>query len=70
MDIQRLVKMLNEIAVFFDGAAGAEQAPQEIATHLKKYWDPRMRQQIIEHCRHGAVGLSNVARAAVQQLQA
>ena len=70
MDIDKLVKMANQIGDFFNGAA-PEAAARDVATHLKRYWEPRMRRQIISYLeeRHGA-GLSDVARAAVAQLKA
>jgi formate dehydrogenase subunit delta len=70
MNIDLLIKMANEIGAFFTGAA-PEQASRDVATHLKRYWDPRMRKQIIAYLeeRHGA-GLSDVARGAVAQLKA
>ncbi|WP_373064754.1 formate dehydrogenase subunit delta, partial [Zavarzinia sp.] len=45
MDAQKLVRMANQIAAFFK-AQGAASAPAEIADHLVKFWDPRMRSQI------------------------
>ncbi|HTT42375.1 MAG TPA: formate dehydrogenase subunit delta [Steroidobacteraceae bacterium] len=70
MNIDLLIKMANEIGMFFNGAT-ADAAARDVATHLKRYWDPRMRRQIIGYLdeRHGA-GLSDVARAAVEQLRA
>jgi formate dehydrogenase subunit delta len=70
MNIDLLIKMANEIGMFFSGAA-PEQAARDVANHLKRYWEPRMRHQIIAYLdeRRGA-GLSDVARAAVEQLRA
>lgn len=67
MDIEHLVTMANDIAAFFDKAADQEPA-QSVATHLHRYWDPRMRRQIIEHEQSGGAGLSDLARGAVQLL--
>jgi formate dehydrogenase subunit delta len=37
-----------------------------VAAHLKRFWDPRMRRQIIEHYRaESGAGLDPVPRAAV-----
>jgi formate dehydrogenase subunit delta len=65
MNIHHLVKMANEISAFWNGEAGLADAPKSVAAHLKRYWDPRMRQQIVEHYRAGAGGLCDTARAAV-----
>jgi formate dehydrogenase subunit delta len=69
MNIDLLIKMANQIGEFFQGVSPA-QAAADVATHLNRYWEPRMRKQIISYCeeRHGA-GLTNVALAAVQILR-
>jgi len=69
MNIDLLIKMANEIGEFFSGATG-EQAARDVATHLKRFWDPRMRAQMLKYYqqRQGA-GLSEVAARAVALLQ-
>ena len=63
--------MANEITSFWQGEVGEEAAAKEVATHLKRYWEPRMRAQIITYLqeRHGA-GLNDAALRAVQILAA
>jgi len=70
MNIDHMIKMANEISSFWQGEVG-DAAPNEVATHLKRYWEPRMRAQMITYYeeRHGA-GLSDVALKAVQLLAA
>ena len=65
MDPHHLVDMVNEIAAFFAGEDPAKAA-ENVANHLRRYWDPRMRRQILEHTSTGAEGLSPVARAGVK----
>lgn len=65
MDAEHLVAMVNEIAAFFTGEEPGT-APQNVANHLRRYWDPRMRKQILEHVSHGGEGLSQVAKAGVE----
>ena len=65
MDAEHLVDMVNDIANFFAPAAGAEQAPAEVASHLRRFWEPRMLRQIVEVWRGGRGEFSDVARAAV-----
>ena len=69
MNIDLMIKMANEITSFWQGEAGEEDAAKEVATHLKRYWEPRMRAQMITYYeeRHGA-GLNDVALKAVQIL--
>lgn len=49
MDIQHLVKMANQIGDFFRSYPDVEQAKQDIASHLTRFWAPQMRAQIIQH---------------------
>jgi formate dehydrogenase subunit delta len=70
MHIEQLVTMANDIAAFFHGAADRNEAAASVATHLRRYWDPRMRKQIIEHQRAGGEGLAELAREAVAMLAA
>ena len=65
MNVQHLVTMANEIGAFFIAEAGEDAAPREIAQHITRFWDPRMRSQIIAHAHAGGEGLSPAARAAV-----
>ena len=69
MNIDHMIKMANEITSFWQGEVGAEAAAKEVATHLRRYWEPRMRAQMITYYqeRHGA-GLNDVALKAVQLL--
>ena len=64
MDVHHLVTMANEIAAFFAGEDPGKAA-ENVANHLRRYWDPRMRRQILEHAGHGGEGLSQVARSGV-----
>ena len=71
MNIDLLIKMANEIGDFFTGASPREQAAKDVATHLRRYWEPRMRAQMLAYYeqRQGA-GLSDVAKEAVGILHA
>jgi formate dehydrogenase subunit delta len=64
----KLVTMANEIAAFFTAASDAGQASQSVATHLRRYWDPRMRKQIVEYLAAGGEDLVPIARAAIESL--
>ncbi len=47
MDSQQLIKMANQIGQFFESMPNREAAEKDIATHLKRFWDPRMRRVIV-----------------------
>jgi formate dehydrogenase subunit delta len=66
MDIHNLVKMANQIGTFFESMPDREQAKADIANHLKKFWEPRMRKTILQKMDGGeAEGLSPVVREAI-----
>jgi len=71
MNIDHLIKMANEIGSFWVGEVGEEAAATEVASHLRRFWEPRMRAQMFTYCeqRQGA-GLSEVARKAFGLLAA
>jgi formate dehydrogenase subunit delta len=68
MNVDRLVTMANDIAAFFAAEPDTAVAAAGVANHLTRFWDPRMRRQIVEHYRAGGGGLSEVAAAGVAQL--
>ena len=66
MDIHNLVKMANQIGTFFESMPDREQAKADIANHLKKFWEPRMRKTMLQKMDGGeAEGLSPVVREAI-----
>lgn len=68
MQIEKLVYMANQIGKFF-AAQGDEAAIAGIADHLKKFWDPRMRAQILAHVDAGGAGLDPNVAAALAKLR-
>jgi len=62
MKIDKLVRMVNQIAEFF-AHEGPVKAAASTADHLKKFWDPSMRGQII-----AAVAAGSRAEAALPGL--
>jgi formate dehydrogenase subunit delta len=68
MDVQRLVAMANDIAAFFDSEPDKAVAAEAVRFHLRRFWDPRMRREIIAHVGAGGQGLSPTARSGVELL--
>ena len=69
MRAERLVSMANDIGHFFDADANKEEAAKSVANHITRYWDPRMRRQIVAHYREaGGAGLDPVPRSAIALL--
>jgi formate dehydrogenase subunit delta len=48
MNSDHLIRMANQIGVFFESMPDRQEALEGIATHLKKFWDPRMRKAFLE----------------------
>ena len=71
MSPDKLVYMANQIGKFFasQGRDDAAKAVDGIETHLRKFWDPRMRREIIAKLAAGeAAGLDPLPRQAVERL--
>jgi formate dehydrogenase subunit delta len=66
MDIDNLVKMANRIGDFFEAMPDADEARAGIANHLKRFWEPRMRREILAHLdRAAGAGLHPLVREAI-----
>lgn len=52
--------MVNDIAAFF--------AAEQVAGHLRKFWEPRMRAEIRRCLEERGAGLSPLARRGVERL--
>ncbi len=66
MHVENLVKMANQIGQFFEAEPDKDQAVKDIAAHLKRFWDPRMRTAIIAHVDQGGAGLMDIVATAVK----
>ena len=64
----KLVIMANQIARFF-AAQGEARALPQIADHIEKFWDPRMRREISAHLASSGAGLDPLARSAIESLK-
>ena len=60
--------MANDIAAFFDSEPDKATATEGVRFHISRFWDPRMRREIIAHAGAGGAGLSATALAAVKAL--
>lgn len=49
MDTRKLVKMANDIARFFEADPDRAAAIEGVAGHLRRFWEPRMRRELIAH---------------------
>jgi formate dehydrogenase subunit delta len=67
MSPEVMIHKANQIAMFF-ASFPHDEAVAGIADHLKKFWEPRMRRQIIAYVGNGGTGLHELVPAAVQIL--
>lgn len=70
MRIDRLIAMANDIGGFFGADPDQVAAAANIASHLRRFWDPRMRRQIVEHFHQGGAGLAPIVKDAVALIAA
>jgi formate dehydrogenase subunit delta len=67
MDLENLVHMANRIGEFFAAMPDREEAREGIANHIRRYWEPRMRKQLLDHLeRDAASGLQDLVAEAVR----
>jgi formate dehydrogenase subunit delta len=65
MEGHKLVKMANEIAAFFHAEPDHAVAMEGVAGHIKRFWDPRMRSELLKWVdEHDSEGLTEWAAAA------
>lgn len=68
MESEQMVHMANQIAQFF-ASYPREEAIAGVTDHFRKFWEKRMRTQIIDYVDHGGAGLHELAVEAVKRLQ-
>jgi formate dehydrogenase subunit delta len=64
---EHLVAMANDIGNYFR-SQGHDEAVAGIATHIKRYWTPRMREKLNAYLAKGNAGLDDLPRAAIESL--
>jgi formate dehydrogenase subunit delta len=67
MDIHHLVKMANSIGDFFGSEPDKVKRVEGVADHIRLFWDPRMRRQILAHIdQSSGEGLSELVLDALR----
>jgi formate dehydrogenase subunit delta len=69
MDIEKLVRMANQIAANFDYGPDKEKVAAAAADHLRRFWTPSMRALIIEGHQKKLLDLTPMAARAVEKLE-
>lgn len=60
MSPDKLIRMANQIATFFESQPDADKAGR-VSDHLREFWEPRMLEQLADHLAAGGEGLSPLA---------
>ena len=66
--IERLVSMINQIALNMSANGDYQMVADQVAQHLEKFWSPPMKNLITEQPSDADLGLSPIAQIAVQNL--
>lgn len=67
MNDANLVRMADQIVDFYAPYTEAE-AIEGVATHIRKFWDPQMRDRLIALAKLPDAGLRPVTAAAIERL--
>jgi formate dehydrogenase subunit delta len=68
MTHERMVTMANQIATYFRSYPH-ETAVDGVATHIRQFWEKRMRAQLLDHVAKGGEGLEPLVIEAAARLQ-
>ena len=63
--IERLVKMANQIALNLDVGGDEEAVAKKACEHLDKFWTPAMREALTAYWQQGGEGVSPVLSRAL-----
>lgn len=66
--VDKMVHSANQAAQYFESQPSGDPVTPT-ATHLRLYWDPRMRKAIYAHMDAGGEGLRPVAAEAVRRMR-
>ena len=72
VSMEKLIRMAEQISANISIDEDSQRKGEKLALHMKKFWDPRMRQNFLEYARsdQGAGTLSPALAAAAEHLQA
>lgn len=67
MNTDSLVTMANQIGSFFETMPDRHQALTDIAGHLKRFWEPRMRRSLLQYVdEHEGTQLKDIVLEALR----
>jgi formate dehydrogenase subunit delta len=66
VDIDHLVMMANDISKYFAGYPSHDEAVIAVEHHLRHFWEPRMRRDLVDYAARGGDGLKPLVREAIE----
>lgn len=70
MQPEKLVHMANQIATFCQSNPDGARHTADVADHINKFWDPRMRRQLVEALRAQDIsGVHPLVRGAADDIR-
>jgi len=63
------VRQANQIAEYFKVYPQA-RAEEGVEGHIRKFWEPRMRAQLLEYAANGGAGLHPLVLTAIESIRA
>jgi formate dehydrogenase subunit delta len=67
MEEAKMVHLVNQIALFFQSYPH-DEAVAGVADHVKRFWPPRMRAQLLDYAAHDGAGLHALVPEAMATL--
>jgi formate dehydrogenase subunit delta len=68
MDNNNLIKMANNIGAFFKSEPDRALAIQGVEQHIRNFWEPRMRKQIVEYAQTHRAEMLDIVAEAVEHI--
>jgi formate dehydrogenase subunit delta len=65
MHIESLTRMANQIGIFFEAMPDRPEALEGIAQHIKRFWEPRMRSELLAYVDGGDTELNGMVLEAI-----
>ncbi|RQH09742.1 formate dehydrogenase subunit delta [Paraburkholderia dinghuensis] len=66
MKADHLIEMANQIGMFFDSLPDRDEALFDIAEHIRRFWEPRMRRVLLAELDSGVeAGFTEIVLAAL-----
>lgn len=63
MHVDHLIRMANQIGSFFEAMPDRAEALHDLALHLQRFWEPRMRRELLAHLDAAGAGALNPVSA-------